>query len=96
MAIKTVEELIEAVKARVGEDNSDETIALLEDISDTFTAQHDETDWKKKFEENDAEWRQKYKDRFSKKPDDEDEDIDHPQEQERKSTDYDSLFTMKE
>lgn len=96
MAIKTVDELIEAVKARVGEDNSDETIALLEDISDTFAAQHDGTDWKQKYEENDAEWRQKYKDRFSKKPDDEDEDIDQPQENDRKTTDYESLFTVKE
>lgn len=69
MAVKTREEILEEVKARVGEQTDDETIAFLEDIADTLSdletkAQGDGTDWKAKYEENDAEWRKKYTERF--------------------------------
>lgn len=69
MAVKTREEILESVRARVGEQTDDETIAFIEDISDTLTdletkAKGDGTDWKTKYEENDAEWRKKYTERF--------------------------------
>ena len=69
MAVKTREEIIEEVKVRVGEQTDDETIAFLEDITDTLSdletkAKGDGTDWKAKYEENDAEWRKKYTERF--------------------------------
>ena len=69
MAVKTREEIIESVRAIVGEQNDDETIAFLEDITDTLTdletkAKGDGTDWKTKYEENDAKWREKYAERF--------------------------------
>ena len=57
MAVKTSDEIIAAVKAMIGEDTSDESISLIEDVTDTFsdynTRVSDETDWKKKYEEND-------------------------------------------
>lgn len=69
MAVKTREEILESVRARVGEKTDDETIAFIEDISDTLTdletkAKGDGTNWKTKYEENDAEWRKKYTERF--------------------------------
>lgn len=69
MAVKTREEILAEVKARFGEKTDDETIAFLEDVSDTLTdletkAKGDGTDWKAKYEENDAEWRKKYTERF--------------------------------
>ena len=64
MAIKTIEELMGAVRARVGEDTSDEAIAFVEDVSDTLASLSSAEDWKKKYEENDAEWRKRYQDRF--------------------------------
>ena len=69
MAVKTSEEILEEVKARVGEQTDDETIAFLEDVTDTLSdletkAKGDGTDWKAKYEENDAEWRKKYTERF--------------------------------
>lgn len=69
MAVRTREEILESVRARVGEQTDDETIAFIEDISDTLTdletrATGDGTDWKAKYEENDAEWRKKYTERF--------------------------------
>ena len=69
MAVKTREEILESVKARVGEQTDDATISFIEDISDTLNyletkAKGDGTDWKTKYEENDAEWRKKYTERF--------------------------------
>ena len=64
MAIKTIEELMGAVRARVGEDTSDEAIAFVEDVSDTLASLSNAEDWKKKYKENDAEWRKRYQDRF--------------------------------
>ena len=64
MAIKTIEELMGAVRARVGEDTSDEAIAFVEDVSDTLASLSSAEDWKKKYEDNDAEWRKRYQDRF--------------------------------
>lgn len=66
--IKTKEEILKAIKDRIGDDTSDETIAFLEDITDTLNdydnKTKDNTDWKTKYEENDKEWRNKYRDRF--------------------------------
>ena len=69
MAVKTREEILAELKARVGEQTGDETIAFLEDVTDTLSdletkAKGDGTDWKAKYEENDAEWRKKYTERF--------------------------------
>ena len=102
MAIRTKDEILEAVKARIGEDNSDDTIAFLEDITDTLNEYEDKTkantDWKAKYEENDKEWRKRYTDRFfnnddvdDKKKDDviiEDDDEDEP-------TSFEDLFKEK-
>ena len=69
MAVKTREEILSELKARVGEQTDDETIAFLEDVTDTLSdletrAKDDGTDWKSMYEENDAEWRKKYTERF--------------------------------
>lgn len=69
MAIRSKDEILEQIQSRFGEDTSDETISFLEDVTDTFTdletrASGDGEDWKAKYEENDREWRQKYRDRF--------------------------------
>ena len=68
MAIRSKDEILEAFRGRMGEEPDDETIAFLEDITDTFsdleTRAKDSTDWKSKYEENDKEWRTKYTERF--------------------------------
>lgn len=69
MAVKTKEEILESFKSRLGENTDDETISFLEDITDTLDdfekrANGDGTDWKSKYEENDANWRKKYTERF--------------------------------
>lgn len=69
MAVKTREEILESLKTRLGENTDDESISFLEDITDTLDdfekrANGDGTDWKSKYEENDASWRKKYTERF--------------------------------
>lgn len=68
MAVRTQEELLTSIRGLLPDDTSDEAISLLEDLTDTLgsfsNTNNDNEDWKKKYEENDKEWRQKYRDRF--------------------------------
>lgn len=98
MAVKTKEELLEIVKTRIGEDNSDEALAFIEDITDTladFEAKAS-TDWEEKYNSLDNEWRERYKARFFSAPVDEDVDdvIDdvNDVEEEAKPLTFDALF----
>lgn len=80
MAKLTRADFMERLKTFLGEDTSDEALTLLEDANDSFE-EGDGVDWKQRYEENDKEWRQKYKDRFfNKSEDDNDDDIDEPEE----------------
>lgn len=62
MAKLTKEQMIERIKAFLGERDDDEALALYEDISDTF--EPDPENWKEKYEANDKEWRARYRKRF--------------------------------
>ena len=68
MAVQNKETLLEKLRDKIGEDTSDEAIALIEDVSDTIDDMcnrlTESGDWKTKYEQNDAEWRKRYKDRF--------------------------------
>lgn len=101
MSVKTRDEIIEAIRKRIGEDTSDEAISLLEDVTDTFedyeTKVADKTDWKAKYNEMDASWRKKYMDRFSGKIG---EEVKEEQEEQIKDDSeprtFDELFTERE
>lgn len=101
MAVKTREKILEAIKSKIGEDTSDDSISLLEDITDTIddyeTRVADKTDWKNKYDELDATWRRKYIERFSGKSG---EDIKNEQEEQIKDDSeprtFDELFTERE
>ena len=66
--VRTKEEILASIKSRIGEDTSDEAIALVEDINDSFddltTRVNEAGDWKAKYEQNDQDWRKKYQERF--------------------------------
>ena len=68
MSVLSFEELKNSLRTFIGENNSDEALALIENTEDTITNYEnitaDKTDWKQKFEENDKAWREKYKARF--------------------------------
>lgn len=69
--VVTKDELLAKIKTKIGDDTSDESISLIEDINDTYddlqTRVTEAGDWKTKYDENDAMWRAKYKDRFFNK-----------------------------
>lgn len=70
MAVLNEKEFFDKVNAIIGDSSSDEAISFLEDMQDTYgdlkkrIEDANGQDWKKKFEENDALWRAKYKHRF--------------------------------
>lgn len=91
MAVKTVDEIMKKVREIIGEDDSDEAIEFIEDISDTFESFSNAEDWKTKFEENDKKWREKYRDRFfTSKEEVEEDEIEEPEEKEKKK--FEDLF----
>lgn len=59
---KSRDEILTAIREIIGDNNSDEAIALIEDVTDSFT--DEESEWKRKYEENDRDWRKRYMDRF--------------------------------
>ena len=65
MAILKKEELLQAVQAKLTD--SDDDLTLLENITDTINelSSNDNENWKSKYEENDKQWRERYKARFS-------------------------------
>ena len=95
--IRTKDELISAVSEFIGENDADEALAILEDVTDTLTdfeerAAGDGEDWKKKYEENDKAWREKYRSRFVKGSSKEEiEEEDEDDEVEEVKT-YEDLF----
>lgn len=69
MAILSKEDFLNAIKVRVGDDNSDEAMKFIEDMTDTYESiagsnEDDGEDWKAKYEDLDKTWREKYKARF--------------------------------
>lgn len=106
MAVRTVEEILELVAQRVGDDSSDEALSFIEDISDTlrdYQAKADENyntekddeiaEWKKKYDELDMEWRNRYKERFFNPSEiKENDDINDIEEEKEVKTSYEELF----
>lgn len=93
--IKTKEELLATLKERIGDDTSDEAIAIIEDFSDTLNS-YDTENWKQKYEDNDKMWREKYKARFFEATDKvkEEQKEDIKDDSEKKT--FEELFEKKE
>lgn len=92
MAVVERDVLIQRIASVLTDPESDDSLSLIEDVTDTLDAGSSD-DWKTKYEENDAAWRKRYKERFLKKPEKEPE-IEDDEKEEKKT--YDDLFTMKE
>lgn len=99
MAIKSREDLLKSLNTLIGDNSTDENLAILEDVTDTLKDYEartaDQTDWKSKYEQNDADWRKKYRDRFmsgAEIKDEQEEDV----EEDSKPLTFDSLFKERE
>lgn len=102
MAVTTKEQILAQLKAKFGDDTTDETLKIIEDVSDTFDdlskKPDSNVDWQAKYEENDKMWREKYRDRFFNSPADEDADgsdpanNENPAPEEGVKKNYEDLF----
>ena len=97
MAVKKINEILESYKELYSESAGEKDIEFLEDITDTLndyeTRVSDSTNWKEKYETNDAEWRKRYRDRcFGGEPDEPDEPDDQEPEEPEEPKTYEDLF----
>jgi hypothetical protein len=99
MAIKSRDELLKSLNALIGDNSTDENLAILEDVTDTLKDYEektaDQTEWKTKYEQNDADWRKKYRERFMSGEtikEEQEEDV----EKDSKPLTFDSLFKERE
>lgn len=91
MAKLSKDELIEKVKKYVGDRTDDETIEIIEDITDSFDSS-DADEWKRKYEKNDKMWRDKYVSRFFDKKEEDPETPTEHEEEEKEYNSYEDLF----
>lgn len=95
MAKLSKDELIEKVRKYVGDRKDDETIEIIEDISDSIDSSEAD-EWKKKYEENDKMWRDKYISRFVEKKEDEPDTPTEHEEEEKEYKSFEDLFEKEE
>lgn len=95
MAKLSKDELIEKVKKYVGDRTDDETIEIIEDISDSIDSSEAD-EWKQKYEDNDKMWRDKYISRFLEKKEDEPDTPTEHDEEEKEYNSFEDLFEEEE
>lgn len=99
MAVRTTEELLESIKTRVGDSTEDADLEFLEDVTDTLSDLREKSsgqeDWKTKYEENDKQWREKYRDRFFEKKD-EKEEVEEANTENKTPKTFADLFKVEE
>ena len=83
MAVRTTDEILDSIKTRVGDSTEDADLEFLEDVTDTLSdlrcKSEGQEDWKAKYEENDKQWREKYRDRFFEKKEEQEEIKEEPE-----------------
>lgn len=99
-AFASKDDFMSAIKSIVGDNNSDEAISFIENASDTYdelskasAPTEDTVDWQKKYEENDAQWRQRYTERFFSNTTPPADDVTKTQPAETCGTQIKDLFT---
>lgn len=69
MAVLNRDDFFSRLQTVIGENNSDESIQLMEDMTDTYNdlenrANGDGVDWEQRYHELDESWKKKYRHRF--------------------------------
>ena len=90
--VRTKEELLSSIREVFGDNTDDNSLAIIEDISDTMDSFNDGKDWKAEADRIDKEWRQKYHDRFFKPSNDPDVDPLDAGDPEPKPLRFEDLF----
>lgn len=73
MAVLTREDFFSRLNRVIGTENSDESIAFIEDVTDTYNdlesrANNDADEWEKRYHELDKSWQERYRHRFFSNP----------------------------
>lgn len=92
MAIRTRDEIIESLNNIFGDNNSDDVLNILTDVSDTLGSATDAqriTELENQLAEQDANWRKKYRDAFMSGADEPDEPEKH-----NKPKKFEDLFSV--
>lgn len=95
--VRPKDELLEVIKSILPDSTTDDALSLIEDVSDTLdnTTNTDNEDWKKRYEENDKMWRERYRDRFFSPTNDnlpKEDEVDEVDEEEPAKRNYEDLF----
>lgn len=69
MSVLNRDDFFNRIQAVAGTDTSDDTLAFIEDMTDTYNdlenkANGDGVDWEKRYHDLDESWKAKYKQRF--------------------------------
>ena len=68
MAVRSKDEIMQMIRDRIGESADDDTIHFVEDVTDTLEDYERRTgtaaEGAKRYNDNDAEWRKRYTERF--------------------------------
>ena len=86
--VRSVEEMMDIVRQRIGDSTEDSDISFIEDISDTLNAGNSEE--LEKLKSENEELRKKYRDRFFEKKVEESEEPEEPEEPEKRT--FEDLF----
>ena len=93
------DEFFEVINKRVGENTDDDSLKFIEDMTDTYNSLESNKsgeDWEKKYNELDAEWRERYKKRFFNGKEEIVEENREDVEDESEPTTFDELFEERE
>ena len=111
MSVLNKDDFMSRIKAKVGDDTSDEAMSFIEDMSDTFNDLESRTvdnsgEWEEKYntlaqekDNLDKEWREKYKARFFDGVESGKDAIDDQKDDVKddgKEVTFDDLFTERE
>lgn len=86
--VRSVEEMMNIVRQRIGDSTEDSDISFIEDISDTLNAGNSEE--LEKLKSENEELRKKYRDRFFEKKEVKEEETEKEEEPEK--TSFEDLF----
>jgi len=97
MSVLTRDDFFNRIQEVAGTDTSDETLAFIEDMTDTYNelegrANGDGVDWQQRYHELDESWKAKYKQRFFSGGGTTVVPQTPPPEEKPKDVDYEDLF----
>ena len=102
MAILDRDNFFKRIRERLGEDDSEEALSYLEDMTDTWedmerrASREGEENWEEKYNNLDAEWRKRYRDRFFNTPEGAKEDQEEDVKDDGKARSFETLFEERE